>query len=209
MSTYEDQMRIGIVVHERLLDGDVTAPSEISKTYLPIVTQQLRKSFPELDDPHLVDAAVEDAILDYLQTPSHYDPSKRSLAGYLLMAARGDLLNSLPRKLPDGKTGGVVVIRLAEIVELDGTSAEYKTAGVVLKDDMNVEEQVLDKLSLVWERLHDLFPDPTDQELLMLMIDGIRNTNEYAEVLGIVELPAEKQERIVKQHKDRIKKQIQ
>jgi hypothetical protein len=97
-------------------------------------------------------------------------------------------------------------VDLAEIVELDNDSSVYS---VELIDDMDIEEVVANNLSTVWNRLSTIIPDRTDQEIVKLMMDGIRETDVYAKVMGIQNLPDDERSRIVKQNKDRLKKVIQ
>jgi hypothetical protein len=68
---------------------------------------------------------------------------------------------------------------------------------------------VLARASPVWRRISDLLPDPTDQEIVLLMMEGIRETSAYADVLGISDYSVEEQAAIVKRHKDRLKKKLE
>ena len=95
---------------------------------------------------------------------------------------------------------------LAEIVELEDDSSVY---GIELSDDVEIETVVIDKLSPIWTRLFNIIPGKVDQEIVKLMMDGVRETDAFAEVLGIPDLPYEQKFRIVKQNKDRLKKVIQ
>jgi hypothetical protein len=44
--------------------------------------------------------------------------------------------------------------------------------------------------------------------VLGLMLDGVRETSAYSAILGITGKPVAEQQRIVKQHKDRIRKLV-
>lgn len=61
----------------------------------------------------------------------------------------------------------------------------------------------------VFRQLCKLLPDPIDQAFLETMMNGERDTSQFAEILGISNEPAEDQRIIVKKYKDRIKKIIQ
>ena len=50
--------------------------------------------------------------------------------------------------------------------------------------------------------------DPTDRDLLWLMLEGTRETSIFSEALGITDLTEDEQKEIVKRNKDRIKKRI-
>lgn len=194
----EDVAQLGSRLHQRLLAGDVTTFAEIAEFALPILTERLSKKFPNLDDPHLVDMAVVDALMSYQGHPTQYNSSKLRLEQYLYMSARGDLLNLLKKQNKD-----IALVPLVEIVELEEPGSEY---GVEVKDDVNIENEVTEKLSPTWRNICALLPDPIDQEMVQLMMDGTRETDIYAEVLGITALPADEQFSTVKRNKDRIKK---
>jgi len=193
--------QLGRVLHERVLDGDVTASAEVAEVLMPLTISRLRRSYHSLYDPHLVDTAVEDALMNYFSRPQQYDPAKSSLASYLYMSARGDLLNLLERDKRYTEH-----LRLVECVELDNSETEY---GVEVKDEFDLEALILALNSPVWQRLSDLLPDPVDQEIVLLMMEGVRKTSVYADVLGISDHPVGEQAAIVKRHKDRLKKKLQ
>ena len=113
------------------------------------------------------------------------------------------MLNYLkPKKVDENST------HLTEDVELWDSYAEKTIGGSVVVDDTNVEEEALARLSPVISRIQELFPDLKDQQLVTMMMDGIRDTEEYAKVLGIEHLSSSEQKDVVKNHKDRIKKAI-
>ena len=196
----EDLELNGSLLHQKMLAGELTAFAEIAEFALPILTERLMRRFPNLADPHLVDTAVIDALFKYQEKPTKYDPSKMRLDQYFYMSARGDLLNLLKTLKKDQ-----VLVSLAEIVELDEENSEIK---VELPSDIDVEGEVFMNLNPTWQTLCQLLPNSTDQEVLLLMIDGIRETSVYSEVLKITDLSAEKQFSIVKRNKDRIKKTL-
>jgi len=191
-------------LHQRIVAGDVTATVELAELMLPVLTSRLRKGiYPSLFDDHLIDIAVTDAILNYFANPNQFQPEARSLTGYLLMSAKGDLLNYLhPRKLDQ------ISIGIAEDVEHRDIYSEKSIEGSVIIDDVNVEEEVFLRLSPINSQIQELFTDSKDQELASMIISEIRETKEYANVLGISHLSFAEQQEIVKKHKDRIKKVI-
>ena len=188
-------------LHNRLISGDVIVSAEIAEYFMPFLIGKLKRVFQNIDDPHLTETAVIDALMDYLSKPNQYDPSRGNLFSFLILKAKSDLLNFLsPKKIEQAR------VDLAEIVELDNDSSVY---GVELIDEMDVEELITNNLSSIWNRLSSIIPDRTDQEIVKLMMDGIRETDVYAEVMGIQNLPDDERSRIVKQNKDRLKKVIQ
>lgn len=185
-------------LHNRIVAGDITAPAELTELILPILTHRLSKKFPLLFDPDLIDFAATDAILNYLANPNPFQPEKRSLAGYLFMSAKGDLLNYLDSRKLDQNS-----IDLAEDVEHLGIYSEDSIEG-----SLTVEEESFSRLSPMTSQIEGLLPNPIDRELVAMMMSGIRETQEYARVLGIDHLSLAEQKKIVKNHKDRIKKTI-
>lgn len=192
-----------LALHIKIMAGDVTASAELAELLLPVLTERLSKKHPTVFDPDLVDTAVTDALLNYLKDPSSYKPQKSSLIGYLFMSANGDLINYLKPKVLERNS-----IQLTEDVELQDRYAEISIESSVAVDDVNVEEEAFARLSFVNSKLQELFPDHKDQDLVVLMLDGVRETGEYAKVLGIDHLSISEQQVIVKNHKDRIKKMI-
>jgi RNA polymerase sigma-70 factor (ECF subfamily) len=190
---------IGANLHRRLVAGDVTAPAEVAELFLPELVHSLRGRFPSLHDPDLVDLAVEDAVLSYLRRPEQFDPAKATLWRYLRMSARGDLLNLLVQSNAD-----LAMLSGPGVVELDSTRTEYEVEELGLP----VEDQVSMALSPIWQTLEELFDDLADREVVLLMMEGVRSTAEFAQVLGANDLPREEQERVVKRNKDRVKKAL-
>jgi RNA polymerase sigma-70 factor (ECF subfamily) len=190
-------------LHKKILAGEVTANSELAEIVLPILTKRLLRIFPAIYDKHLIDTAVTDALLNYFENPAQFQENKKSLLSYLLMSARGDLLNIIrPRKLEVNSSS------LNEDVEFGDSSTEENIDGYVAIAEDDVEVEVLIRMSTVYPRLNELFPEPKDRELVTMMMNGIRETEEYAKVLGIEHLSSSQQRDIVKRHKDRLKKII-
>jgi len=201
MAVSNENRKMWDELHNRLISGDVIASAEIAELFLPLLTEKLNRTFQNIEDPHLIETAVIDTLMDYLSKPNQYDPTRGNLFSFLILKAKSDLLNYLsPKKIDQAK------VDLAEIVELDDDSSVYS---VELIDDMDIEEVVANNLSTVWNRLSTIIPDRTDQEIVKLMMDGIRETDVYAKVMGIQNLPDDERSRIVKQNKDRLKKVIQ
>jgi len=78
----------GLNLHQRLVAGDLTASAELAELFLPIITDRLARIFPQLDDVCMVDTAVEDALLNYIERPTQYKPEKLRLESYLVMSAK-------------------------------------------------------------------------------------------------------------------------
>jgi hypothetical protein len=71
-------------LYHRLCTGtDPTASADVCQAYLAWLRHRNRGV-----DPHLIESAVHQALFDLVQRPHSYDPGRRSLCGYLQMAAR-------------------------------------------------------------------------------------------------------------------------
>lgn len=182
----------GLLLHERLLVGDELATAEISELFLPLLVRSLTGKYPSIRDPHLLNTAVEDALLSYFSKPSKFEPNKLRLFAYLRMSAEGDLLNSL---------------RKPKIVELTALDSEHVLEG--LHDSADPEDLMIKGDSPLLREVNELIKNPVDREFFALMADGVRETSDYAKLLGISDLPASAQAVVVKRHKDRLKKSLQ
>jgi RNA polymerase sigma-70 factor (ECF subfamily) len=175
----------------------VTAPPGRT-AFLPAVVERLKRRFPRLNDESLIFDAAADAILSYAERPSRYDPQRLRLLSYLVMSADGDLKNALQRhqrrahrEVPMGDVELLLDARNSEVEEVH---PEKRPAAP------GVEE--------VDHRIREEIPDPVDQQLVDLMMQGERRTEAFARVLGITDMELLQQRKLVKQHKDRLKKRL-
>jgi hypothetical protein len=201
----QDNRQRELELHQRMIASDPIAPAEIAEFFLlhrqPTLPDILRGLYPQLADPHVIDMAVDDALLDYLKQPDHFDPDIIPLCSFLRMVADRNVRNLIhPTKLQSH------TIQMSDFVELDASGAEYE---LDIQDDFDLEDYVAIRNSGVWPRLREILPDERDRQVLRLMMEGIRDTSAYAEVLAISHLPAEDRTREVKRHKDRVKKHLQ
>jgi RNA polymerase sigma-70 factor (ECF subfamily) len=188
-------------IHERLLAGDRVASAElVDAVYEPLV-ERLQRAFPKVRDPALIRDAVTDALMAYIEIPGSYEPSRRDLLGYLEMAARGDLLNALARTRRRDQRE--IPVANVELQALDGNSSLNMSAG-------HHESKTADTEGVVnlQAAVDTLFPEARDRELAALVVAGERSTRRFAEVLSLTHLAPDEQRRVVKQHKDRIKKRL-
>ena len=183
-------------IHERLLAEDVTAPAELAESLLEPLTHRLTKKYPKLRDPDLLCDAVSDALMSYIKRPAQFDPAKRTLIGFLVMAAEGDLRNALAK----AKRRRQKEI-LLENVELWGAAGNNE-----IEAGNSEPEPEREKLR---QALPMIFEDPKDLAMVELMMSGERATEAFAEVLKLQHLPLEQQRREVKRHKDRLKKRLE
>ena len=193
---------LGISLHNRLIEGDVIASSELAEAFLPLLVRGLERAFP-LVDGHSRETSAEDALLSYLKRPEQFDANKLSLSSYLLMSAKRDLLNMLEARKIDQNTQ-----TLADLVELSTSVSEQ---------GLDKDEQELvappDRTETTdpyfWDQVRALVPDPIQQRVVVLMMHHVRDTEAYAAVLGITHLNQKEQEEVVKRVKDRLKKRLQ
>jgi hypothetical protein len=185
-------------LHDLHVAGDPTASARIAEALFEPLLDKLRKGNRRIEEDLLAEAAI-DAWIGYLKEPNKFDPGKRSLLGYLLMAATGDLRNALH------KLGR----RSEREVSLDSFTDVELARHAGNKEERANEEAVtrLDAGSMA-RQVAVIFRDPQDQQLAKLVIEQERKTEAYARILGLEGLPVEAQRRQVKRHKDRIKKRL-
>jgi RNA polymerase sigma-70 factor (ECF subfamily) len=184
---------------KRLLQSDPTAFAELCERVLPQLVTFLQNRFPQQDGHHLEMVAI-DVLLRFRTEPEKYDPQKLSLVAYLRMAARGDMLNLLDKNRRRDQ-------HLTELealpVELDENPIEtYFALDEWLEQYTDLSRQEV--LAALEAEL-----DPDDRGILILMMEGVRETHRFAEVMGIAELDEMAQRREVKRAKDRLIKQLQ
>ena len=184
-------------LHERLLARDPIAPSELAEAAFQPLVRKLRKAH-RIEEELIVEAAT-DALMDYLKDPGKFDPAKRGLFGYLVMAATGDLRNAVDkqrrRRQREVDLDALSAVEIASARRKRGEMEERTVAGI---DGRRFSQQIA-----------DLFTDPIDRQLVELLLEKERRTEPYARVLGLDNLPADVQRREVKRHKDRIKKRME
>jgi RNA polymerase sigma-70 factor (ECF subfamily) len=188
--------RLSLALHEALRRNDPTAPSKLADLLLCPLVRKLTKAFPNLPDPDTVEDAAIAAMMSYLQRPEQFAPGKSSLLSYLTMSARGDLLNSLKK---NGR-------RKAREVPLDDVELADRSRNNEWGETGEASSgPQIAMMRVVEEQLED----QVDRKLVELMLAGERRTSVFAEVLGISDRTASEVRKIVKRHKDRLKKYLQ
>jgi hypothetical protein len=188
-------------VHRRILERDPIAFPQLCEQALPHLVRVLENEYPQVDS-HLIASVIHDLLLSYDANPGIYDPSKAMLFAFLRMSARDDLKNALDkqmrreRHLVDLEQPGVELGELARYTEQeDFDLADW------LKEftDRSPEDVIADLLTHF---------NPVEQRALMLMMEGVRETAQYVDIMGITGLDEVSQAREVKRLKDRINKRI-
>ena len=121
------------------------------------------------------------------------------------MSSHGDLVNALAREK----------LRRASERSASNKAVEFQSGGWNrLHEDEGIEQigqhsdQDRVRSEEVMRKVYGAVPDVRDQQVLELMMDGIRATEAYTRVLGINDPDVKQQRKAVKRHKDRIKKRI-
>lgn len=198
MSSTLNLKLIGAKLHERLVAGSsLTVTSEIAELFTPILCKSLYRQFFNIGDLNLIDTAVTDVLVGYFAHPERYDPTRSSLFTYLRLRAGSNVLNLLRSEQRHRNPKDFVEVEAPEQVYEEGAD---NLEEVIIKRELN--ERVMGQLRTI-------LPNELDQELASLMIDGVRETQYYAEKLGILDLPEGEKAQIVKRNKDQIKLALQ
>jgi hypothetical protein len=161
-------------IHQRLLDGDRTAPHDLCAHFLERLRRKLQGMYPAVD-ADLVNDAVTNALLDYSEHPARFNPAKRSLAGYLLMSARGDLLNLLRAHKHERQA-----LPLNEDVE-NSSHERNRLAGTGESPDDILDSLIAEECR---QQVMALAQNEDERIVLQLMIDGERETGVFLDLLG-------------------------
>ena len=187
-------------LHSRLLAREPTASADLFACYAQSLTRQLHSRGFHATDPDLVHDAIVTALLDYAEHPERFDPHRRSLGGYLYMAARGDLLNLIEKRQRrrDRETGN-------DPVELEtmGRNIMSEQADPVGNDLVDREAaQALVQQAMGVARTEE------ERIVVRLMLDGERMTDAFSRALGLEGLPLVAQQRQIYVVKDRLSKRL-
>ncbi|MEW6127587.1 MAG: hypothetical protein AB1757_11175 [Acidobacteriota bacterium] len=184
--------QLGDTLHARLLEArDDGVVSEISEHFLQLLVKSLsRRFYKQIHDPHIIASAAIDALMSFLKQPEKYVParSKNGLFGYLFMIAARDLFTILNRQ--------------KAFVPVEAIDSEILSR----KRRSDTPERKLLEDELLREIQSPL--NEVDKKIVALMLDGVRGTEHYVEILGIQDKPAMEQAVIVKMNKDRLKKSL-
>jgi hypothetical protein len=182
-------------LHQQLLDGSPTAPAAIAEALYGWLQRALRSAIPYASPDDVADVAA-DSVIAYVTDPRRFNPARgKGLASFLLMDARGDLLNLIDKKR-----------RRPQLIELSDAVAERLVdRNVRLMTSERQRIQLPDHLEAA---VATAIPSDADRAVLELMIERVRNTRSYAAVLGLERLAPSHQAREVKRVKDRIRARL-
>jgi DNA-directed RNA polymerase specialized sigma24 family protein len=185
-----------------LAEGDKVAVAQFATAYLEPLAVWLESNNPSAD-PHLCREAAEDTILAVLKNPSAYDPDRLEPIAYLRMASRRDLLNALARAKRQRRRQ-----KRWSAVELSPEAGKYFGRDDDPSLPLQIAEGTAGALSPADAGLRASLDGP-EREVFDLMLQGVRDTGEYAKALGLSDRTDEDQRRAVKRVKDKIQKRRQ
>lgn len=188
--------------HRRILQDDVTAFAELCEQALPHLASFLQQIFPQ-EEAQQQEAVAIDTLLTYKAAPGKYNSDKLSLFAYLRMAARSDMLNAIDKEARREQR--------QQPIDDPNIKGQLPTLDL-LTDTGELEEWLQTQTHLsstqILQKLDDDL-DKTDKEILLLMLEGVRDTESFAEVMHISHLPLPEQRAEVKRAKDRLQKRLE
>lgn len=182
-----------IELHNLILEKDDRSFAILCDRYLESVIQSVRKFNPKIHstDSSLIPQVVIDSFYSYFDRPEKFNGAKQSLLRFLIMDAEADLKNTLTKQR-----------RLASKLEAIGSTNENQ-----LESDTPELRLINREAEIILQtELFGLFENKIDMELANLILLKERDTSVYADILNIAHLGFEEQQRVVKRHKDRVKK---
>lgn len=188
--------------HRLVVQANATAFAELCEIALPHLTQFLRRQYPTYDNSDHDETAI-DTLLAYHSRPQKFDPGKLSLFAYLRMAARRDFLNKIDRHNRHNR----------RLLDIDNPAIQSIMPNQQsLEENFVVDAWLSQHTSLSQEEFIDALNsllDATDQKVFSLLLDGVRETEVYAEVMGLDGENIQVQQQEVKRAKDRVIKKLQ
>lgn len=202
MSASEPSRHWQLQKHQQIMNEDSpTAFAQLSELALPYLIELLRHEFRQVE-VHLHETAAIDSLLAYHNAPQKYNPEKLTLFAYLRMAARHDLLNAIDHS--NRKKRPLLNIDEPAIQRQLVTEADPESDPFYLEqwmDNGNSNKQTL-------LRQFEAELDSIDRQLFLLMLNGVRETEPYAEIMQLAEHSMAEQRREVKRAKDRLTKKL-
>ena len=183
---------------DRLLAGDATAPADLAESYLEDLVGRLARAYPRVEE-HVVITAAIDALLGVASHPERVELAKGALRSYLLMAARGDLLNALRasrrRREREQSIELVEVAALERNIQRDGSKSDPTSDAALAAVESSSVRRDVDGVA----------QSDAEAAVLQMMLEGERRTVVYAAILNLKDLDPVAQRTEVKKVKDRLK----
>jgi hypothetical protein len=161
--------------HQRIFarDDPIAFVQLVESLYLPLV-QDVQQRAGSQADPILVEEAVGQALLDYHDTPAHYDPNRANLRSYLAMAAYRDFQNAQAKEQR---------VQSHQISLFDPTLQESVCYPEFLEPDGMIASQT--QAEQLWQCVQDIFCEPVERRIASLIIHGVDAPEPYAQILGL------------------------
>lgn len=177
-------------LHERLLSSDPLASADAFSMFTDALAAAVRRDVRcSLDTA--VDSAV-DALMEYLNGPTSYDPSRGRLSTFLAQIAKRRAIDRLRA-------------RSAEVRREQEFGALVELTALAPNEEMERAAQS----EQLWEMIEHTVLDDRDRAALLLILSGERSTAVLAEAFGIDARSPLERESAVKRHRDRLIKALQ
>lgn len=179
-------------LHERAVQRDPVVSADIFLTFMDRIAAILMRRL-RCDEDTARDSTMK-VLYDYIERPERYDPGKGDLFPYLMQAARYRVLDQRRSEHAEAQ-------RIREFVS------------AVEQGSRTPKEQLEDRVEagLTMRKLLECgyLKDERDQKTLLLILQGVRSTEELAKALGLPAMPTEELRRMVKRHRDRLMKLLE
>ena len=180
--------------HQRVcVQSDPTAFAELAEWLYDSLVRDVRQRAGHQADPILVEEAVGQALLDYHDKPGNYDPYRKGLQSYLVMAAYRDFQNVQARER-----------RLADH-QVSIFDPAFRESDIIGSQD-DIEEQM--DAEELWAIIDETFPDPVERRIVELIVNHIHTPDPYAHLLHLDNLPGDEQLRQIKLVKYRVARRL-
>lgn len=184
-------------LHQRLLVRDRLAAVDLANLLYDTLVRAVRARVDQTTDPELIEDAVVEALMSYVDDPQRYDPQKGTLKVYLTIVAHSDLKNALRK----ARRRNLLFVSLSDPGLQEQTIVDYNQQD----DGKNARAKVIER---IWVWLEGIFPDPVDQKIAELIMNKVRSPEPYIEAMKLENQSREEQLVQVHRAKDRISRQM-
>jgi len=188
-------------LHQRIVQEDPIAFAELCEKALDHLVLFLRAQFPQ-QNSHQQEQTAIDCLLNYQRRPTQYNPKKLSLFAFLRMAARYDMLNAIDKHRRQSQ----------RITSLDDPTTHLRLPGDdTLNEHIAFDEWLHEHTELSFQEILSLLDAELEEEekqMMFLMMEGIRDSAPYADLLGITDDNEASRRQEVKRAKDRLNKKL-
>ncbi len=186
-------------LYQKLENNNPVAFAELCQQALPHLVSFLQAQYPQ-QEQHNFETVSIDTLLKFRTTLEKYHPEKMSLFAYLRMDARGDMLNLIDKNRRIDQRLVDVDAPSLSLPQLESVESHFALDEWLQEHTELSRQELLEKLEA--KLSHD------EQQILLLMLDGVRSTKNYAAILNITEQDESVQRKEVKRAKDRLIKKL-